>query len=117
MGLPILFAVAGALLSPSAQTALRPATRLARARPLACRASFTTPRVSIEYCTRCNWMLRSAWLAQELLNTFNGTVGEVALVPNHQGGGTFECACITAGGKETVVWSRAEEGRFPEAKE
>ena len=44
-----------------------------------------SPRIAIEYCTRCNWMMRSAWTAQELLTTFNGTVGEVALIPNHRG--------------------------------
>ena len=44
-----------------------------------------SPRIAIEYCTRCNWMMRSAWTAQELLATFNGTIGEVALIPNHRG--------------------------------
>ena len=44
-----------------------------------------SPRIAIEYCSRCNWMMRSAWTAQELLTTFNGTVGEVALIPNHRG--------------------------------
>ena len=27
------------------------------------------PSVEIEYCTGCRWMLRAAWLAQELLTT------------------------------------------------
>jgi len=79
-----------------------------------------TPRVSIEYCTRCNWMLRSAWLMQELLTTFNGTLAEVALIPNHEGGGKFECMLTTATLDEEVVyclWSRDVEGTFPEAKE
>ena len=84
-----------------------------------------TPNVKIEYCTRCNWMLRSAWMAQELLQTFNGTIAEVSLVPNHLGDGTFEVTLTTEktgrlGGKtgiEEVLWDRKTEGRFPEAKE
>lgn len=75
-----------------------------------------SPRLAIEYCTRCNWMLRSAWTAQELLTTFNGTVGEVALVPNHEGDGTFDVTLLTSQG-ELRIWSRADEGRFPESKE
>ena len=83
---------------------------------MAAEPSIAVPRVSIEYCTRCNWMLRSAWTAQELLTTFNGTIGEVALVPDHSGTGTFEVALLTEAGASTL-WSRAEEGRFPESKE
>lgn len=26
--------------------------------------------VTIEYCTQCRWLLREAWIAQELLTTF-----------------------------------------------
>lgn len=69
------------------------------------------PRIVIAYCPRCRWMLRSAWLAQELLSTFEDDLAEVALAP--AGKGVFE---ITAG-DGTVLWSRAAEGRFPEAKE
>ena len=29
-----------------------------------------TPRLEIEYCRQCRWLLRAAWLAQELLTTF-----------------------------------------------
>ena len=76
-----------------------------------------TPRLSIEYCTRCNWMLRSAWMAQEILTTFNGTIAEVALVPNHEGTGTFECVLNAADGDDYMIWSRTEEDRFPESKE
>ena len=39
------------------------------------------PRVEIEYCTQCRWLLRAAWMAQELLTTFEQELGEVALVP------------------------------------
>lgn len=69
-----------------------------------------TPRVEIEYCTQCRWLLRAAWLAQELLSTFAGDLGEVALQPGS--GGVFE---VRIDG--TTIWSRATEKRFPEAKE
>lgn len=68
-------------------------------------------RVSIEYCTQCRWLLRAAWLAQELLTTFSEELEEVALRPGT--GGVFEVRVDDT----AVVWSRAAEGRFPEAKE
>lgn len=34
------------------------------------------PRVSITYCTQCRWLLRAAWLAQELLTTFEDELGK-----------------------------------------
>jgi len=68
------------------------------------------PRIEIEYCTRCRWLLRTAWMAQELLTTFEAELGEVALIPGS--GGIFEVRVD----KETI-WSRKERGRFPEAKE
>jgi selenoprotein W-related protein len=69
-----------------------------------------TPRVEIEYCTQCRWLLRAGWTAQELLTTFHVELGEVALLPGT--GGIFE---IRVG--EQILWSRAAEGRFPELKE
>ena len=27
-------------------------------------------KIVIEYCPGCQWLLRSAWMAQEILNTF-----------------------------------------------
>jgi len=67
-------------------------------------------RVEIEYCTQCRWLLRAAWLAQELLTTFEGDVVEMALRPGS--GGVFE---VRVDGES--VWSRKERGRFPEAAE
>ena len=67
-------------------------------------------RVEIDYCTQCRWLLRAAWLAQELLSTFEAEVGEVALRPGS--GGVFE---VRVDGE--TVWSRKERGRFPEAAE
>jgi selenoprotein W-related protein len=69
-----------------------------------------TPRVEIEYCTQCRWLLRAAWMAQELLMTLGTRLGEVALIPGT--GGIFE---VRIDGQS--VFSRKELGRFPEAKE
>ncbi len=67
-------------------------------------------RVAITYCTGCRWMLRAAWMAQELLTTFEEDLAEVALRPGS--GGVLD---IHVG--EVLVWSRSEEGRFPELRE
>jgi selenoprotein W-related protein len=68
------------------------------------------PTIRITYCTQCHWMLRAAWMAQELLSTFVAEVGEVALRP--ETGGVFE---VHVDGQ--LLWSRAAEGRFPDIKE
>jgi len=68
------------------------------------------PRIEIEYCTQCRWLLRAAWMAQELLTTFEQEVGEVALRPGT--GGVFEVQVDGA-----TIWSRKAEGRFPDIKE
>ena len=66
--------------------------------------------VEITYCTQCRWLLRAAWLAQELLTTFEQDLTSVALKPGT--GGVFE---ITL--NQQLVFSRKQAGRFPEAKE
>jgi len=68
------------------------------------------PRVTITYCTGCNWLLRAGWMAQELLQTFGESLGEVALIPGY--GGVYE---VRVNG--TIVWERKRDGGFPEAKE
>jgi len=68
------------------------------------------PRVTIQYCNQCRWLLRAAWMAQELLTTFADEVGEVALRPGK--GGIFDVYV-----NDTRVWSRHEAGRFPDIKE
>jgi len=67
-------------------------------------------RVEIRYCTQCRWLLRSAWMAQELLTTFEADLGEVALAPGT--GGIFEVRI-----DDELIWSRREQGRFPDIKE
>ena len=74
------------------------------------------PRVAIEYCTQCRWLLRASWLAQELLTTFPVEFGELALVPGT--GGVFKVSYQeSAGGEAELLFSRADVGRFPEPKE
>ena len=121
------------------------------------------PRVTIEFCTQCKWMLRAAYVrlsrvpfpslpplkphptltssanffcpfsheqqyAQELLSTFNLTLGEVALQPST--GGTFIVTIVTSRGGDgttmtttmttpssSVLWDRKVDGGFPETKE
>ena len=67
------------------------------------------PRIEITYCTQCQWLLRAAWMAQELLSTFGADIGEVALVPGT--GGVFEITC-----DGETIWERKRDGGFPEAK-
>lgn len=66
--------------------------------------------VEIRYCTQCRWLLRAAWLAQELLTTFEQDLKSVILTPST--GGMFDVYV-----NQTLVFSRKESGRFPEAKE
>jgi selenoprotein W-related protein len=67
-------------------------------------------KVEIEYCTQCRWLLRAAWLAQELLTTFETDLTAVSLLPGT--GGVFEVRLNGA-----VIFSRKQAERFPESKE
>lgn len=69
------------------------------------------PLISIEYCPRCGWMLRSAYMAQELLTTFSEQLRGVALLPSEISG-TF---IITL--NNDIIFDRKIAGRFPEIKE
>jgi len=66
-----------------------------------------SPRVCIEYCTQCRWLLRAAWLAQELLTTFADELGELALRPGT--GGIFR---VSLG--DEVLSDRKRDGGFPD---
>jgi selenoprotein W-related protein len=66
--------------------------------------------VEILYCRQCRWLLRAAWMAQELLTTFEEELGGVMLTSGT--GGVF---VVSIGGD--VVWSRKDEGRFPDIVE
>lgn len=66
--------------------------------------------IKIEYCTQCKWLIRAAWMAQELLTTFEQELDEVSLVPGT--GGIFEVRT-----DEKVLWSRKDMVGFPDIKE
>lgn len=69
------------------------------------------PTVSIEYCPKCGWMLRAAYMAQELLSTFTDDLHGVLLIPSETGG-TYIVKI-----NDIVVFDRKQQGRFPEVKE
>ncbi|KHN99560.1 selenoprotein domain-containing protein [Metarhizium album ARSEF 1941] len=80
------------------------------------------PRVTIQFCTQCRWMLRAAYFAQELLSTFSTSLGEVSLQPST--GGTFAVTMrhrplgpAQQAVSTTVLWDRKTDGGFPETKE
>jgi selenoprotein W-related protein len=67
------------------------------------------PRVTMTYCRQCNWLLRSAWMAQELLSTFSEQLGAVTLVPSSVG--FFQIELDGA-----LIWDRKRDGGFPDVK-
>ncbi|KAI9040068.1 SelT/SelW/SelH family protein [Aspergillus affinis] len=87
------------------------------------------PRIAIQYCTQCKWMLRAAYFAQELLSTFSTDLQEVSLVPStggiftvtiyHTPGSTESESETTqstqSDGQEiaTRLWDRKTDGGFP----
>lgn len=67
--------------------------------------------LAIEYCPKCGWLLRAAYMAQELLNTFSDDVYGLTLVPSETAG-RFSISI-----NDQVIFDRKQEGRFPEIKE
>ena len=72
--------------------------------------------VSIEYCTGCRWMLKSFWMAQELLMTFERTadLSAVTIIPSRgeDSGGIYKVMIDN----EQILWDRKEQGGFPSTK-
>lgn len=67
------------------------------------------PVVDITYCRQCRWLARAAWVAQELLSTFEDELGGVTLRPGS--GGVFD---IRLDGE--LVHSRKAAGGFAEMR-
>lgn len=67
------------------------------------------PCITLTYCTQCQWLLRTAWMAQELLSTFSTDLGAVTLVPGT--GGVFRIHY-----DDSLIWDRTVDGGFPDAK-
>ncbi len=73
--------------------------------------STSTAEVEIVFCTACNWLLRSSWMAQEILSTFSSEIEKLSLVPSKDAG-QFE---IRVNGQ--IIWERKKDEGFPTVKE
>lgn len=69
------------------------------------------PVIEIEYCPACGWMLRAAYMAQELLTTFTDDVKGILLKPSDV---TGRYSIII---NDIIIFDRKTQGRFPEIKE
>lgn len=69
------------------------------------------PVITISYCPKCGWLLRAAYMAQELLTTFEEDLAGVTLQPAEIAG-SYQ---IKVG--EEIVFDRKREGHFLEIKE
>lgn len=69
------------------------------------------PTITIEYCPKCGWLLRSAYMSQELLTTFNDELNGVLLKPSEIAGRFIISV------NEEKLFDRKEQQRFPEIKE
>ncbi len=67
-------------------------------------------KIIIKYCPKCRWLLRSTWMAQELLTTFEDHIDELSLQPSESG--VFDVIV-----NNELIWSRKNTQRFPEIKE
>ncbi len=68
------------------------------------------PTITIEYCPKCGWMLRSAYMAQELLTTFTDDIRAVTLQPSEVNG-QFRVFV-----DDKLIFDRKTFGGFPEIK-
>ena len=68
------------------------------------------PEITIEYCPKCHWLLRAAYMAQEFLTTFENDLGAVTLRPSEVSGDFH----ISIGDKK--IFDRKIFGGFPEIK-
>jgi selenoprotein W-related protein len=69
------------------------------------------PLVTIEYCPKCGWLLRAAYMAQEILTTFADDVSAVTLKPSETGG-DYKIFI-----DDKKIFDRKEYNGFPEIKE
>jgi selenoprotein W-related protein len=69
------------------------------------------PTITIEYCPKCKWLLRAAYMAQELLTTFEDDLFGITLCPSEVSG-RYSISI-----DHNILFDRKREGRFPEIKE
>ena len=67
--------------------------------------------LTIEYCPKCGWLLRAAYMAQEFLTTFADELKNVTLQPSEISGAYK----ILIG--DEIVFDRKRAGHFLEIKE
>ena len=67
--------------------------------------------IKIEYCPKCGWMLRAAYMAQEILSTFTVDIYGVTLIPSEVSG-RYQISIA-----DEIIFDRKREGRFPDIKE
>jgi selenoprotein W-related protein len=89
-------------------------------------AKTTFHHVSIQYCTKCRWMLKSFWLAQELLSTFGkDDLDAVTIVPSfddNKGNFAIRLSHVSTTAPvepatDQLLWDRKERGGFPPPKD
>ncbi|MGS2739866.1 SelT/SelW/SelH family protein [Sinomicrobium sp. M5D2P17] len=71
----------------------------------------TKPVVTIEYCPKCKWLLRAAYMAQEFLSTFEEELGGVTLKPGETAG------IYRIYVDNQLLFDRKRHGGFAEIKE
>ena len=69
------------------------------------------PTITIEYCPKCHWLLRAAYMAQELLTTFEEDLYGITLQPSEIAG-RYSIKL-----NDVILFDRKLQGRFPEIKE
>jgi selenoprotein W-related protein len=69
------------------------------------------PTITIEYCPKCGWLLRAAYMAQEFLTTFLEDIESVVLKPSEVPGRYT----ISVNGE--IIFDRKRDGGFSEIKE
>lgn len=67
--------------------------------------------ITIEYCPKCGWLLRAAYMAQELLTTFAEDIHGITLVPSEVSG-RYQVSI-----EKGIIFDRKLAGRFPEITE
>lgn len=66
--------------------------------------------IEIEYCPRCGWLLRAAYMAQELLTTFQEELNGVTLIPSEVSG-RFQIRTA-----DLLIFDRKQEDGFKDIK-
>ncbi|MHA8052715.1 Rdx family protein [Aquirufa sp. Wall-65K1] len=69
------------------------------------------PSLTISYCPKCHWLLRAAYVAQEMLSTFEAELGAVTLKPSEISG---EFSLYV---NDELLFDRKSHGGFAEIKE